>query len=106
MDPLLPFKLSSDFGFKEHEIGVFFFHFTAVVVLSNLLFVLIPDRFNKVIFLVFGGFVLAIGAFLTGPSRLFGLQNNANLTSTGLVIAGIGKGLLKSNVMAYTINSG
>ena len=37
VDPILPFKLSREFGMDEHGIAVFFLHFTAVVVLVGLL---------------------------------------------------------------------
>ena len=94
------------FGFEEHDIGIFFFYFPAVVVVCVFFFVLIPDKINKTSFIVVGGFVLAAGAFLTGPSRVFGLPNSLELMRSGLVVAGIGKALLKSYNLVYIVKSG
>ena len=72
IDPLLPYKLASEFAFKEADIGVFFFRFTASAVVFTFLFFFIPDhKVNKVLFVVAGGYLAAVGAFMTGPSRLF-----------------------------------
>ena len=70
IDPILPYKLASEFGYKEHDVGIFFFYFTGVVVLFTFLFMLIPDKANKIALIVAGGFVITLGAFLTGPSQV------------------------------------
>ena len=76
IDPILPYKLTIEFGFNEHDIGVFFFRFTAAAVVFTFVFLLIPDtKVNKLFFVVSGGFLAAIGAFMTGPSLLFGFAN-------------------------------
>ena len=107
IDPLLPYKLAEDFGFTEPEIGVFFFRFTSSAVIFTFLFLLIPDtKVNKLYFVVGGGFFAAAGAFMTGPSRLFGLLNELNLIKAGLIVSGLGKALLKSSAFAYSVKSG
>ena len=45
VDPILPYKLSQEFGYKQHQIGIFFFHFTvAVVAFTFLLFLIESTR--------------------------------------------------------------
>ena len=106
IDPILPYKLIDEFGFKEHRIGIFFFHFTAVVVIVSLFFLLIPDKLNKVLLVIVGCFVSTVGAFLTGPSLLFGLPDKLRLISVGLIVSGIGKALIQSYAVSYIVTSG
>ena len=76
VDPILPYKLSHEFGYQQHEIGIFFFHFTAAAVVITFLALLIPDSLlNKVFFIAIGCLLSGVGAFLTGPSSLLGLPN-------------------------------
>ena len=105
IDPLLPYKLANDFHFNEAQIGVFFFRFTASAVIFTFVFLLIPDsKVNKV--LLGGGFLASVGAFMTGPSRLFGFPNKLDLIKAGLIVSGLGKALLTSYSFAYCVKSG
>lgn len=106
VDPILPYKLSSQFGYNEHAIGVFFFNFTGVVVLASLLILFIPERVNKVFLIAVGCFTLAIGAFLTGPSSLLDLPDSIGLITAGMIASGIGKALIQSYAATYVVISG
>ena len=76
VEPLLPYKLSNEFGFNERDVGVFLTRFTVAGVVPNFLVLLVPEsRVNKIFFIVAGGFFAAFGAFATGPSGLFSLPN-------------------------------
>lgn len=91
VDPILPFKLSRQFGLGEREIGLFFFHFTVVVVVMTVFLVFVPHRVNKLLFILPGYFILTAGAFMTGPSKLLGLPNTLDLMKSGMCVAGVGK---------------
>ena len=58
------------------------------VITFVLLFV--PDKANKVFFILGGSFVIVVGALLTGPSRLLGLPDDLKIMRTGLWVAGAG----------------
>ena len=77
-----------------------------MVALTFVLLFVSEHRVNKILFLVIGGFLEALGAFLTGPSRLFELPNVLPLIRAGLIVSGVGKALLKSYIVAYTVKSG
>ena len=94
VDPILPYKLSNQFGYWEKGIGIFFFQFTGVVVLASFLILLIPDRVNKMFLIVVGSFISVAGAFLTGPSELFGLPDTVGLIRAGMIVSGIGKAVI------------
>ena len=94
VDPLLPYKLADEFGYREHEIGVFFFHFSAAVVIVTLLALFIPRNINQASVIVVGYIASTIGALLTGPSCLIGLPNSLGLVTAGMVVSGMAKSLL------------
>ena len=78
-----------------------------MVVVFTFIFLLIPNtKVNKVFFLVGGGFVVAAGAFITGPSLLFNFPDSLGLIDGGLVVSGLGKALLKSYAVPYAMKSG
>ena len=91
VDPILPFKLSRQFGLDEHGIGLFFFHFTLVVVVVSVALLWVPHKTNKLLFILPSYFVLTAGAFMTGPSKLLGLPNNLDLMKVGMCVAGVGR---------------
>ena len=96
IDPILPFKLSRQFGMEEHGIAVFFLHFSAVVVLVGAASLLVPHKTDKMYLIIPGYFILTVGAFLTGPSRLFDLSNNLSIMRIGMCLSGVGKSLVFS----------
>lgn len=100
IDPILPFKLSNVFGFQQHEVGLFFFHFTVIVVLVTVPMLFFPHSTNKVLFILIGDFLLSIGSFLTGPSRLFRLPNELSIMRGGMSLCGIGKAMVFSFIEA------
>ena len=61
---------------------------------------------NKVILIVAGGLPLTVGAFLTGPSKLFRFPNKIGLITAGMAVSGVGKALIQSYAMTYVIISG
>ena len=77
-----------------------------VVAGFTFLLLLLPERFNKMILVVVGGFLAAGGAFLTGPSQLLGLPNSIDLIKAGMMVSGIGKALIQSFVVAYIMQCG
>ena len=103
VDPILPYKLSSEFGYNQQQIGIFFFHYTSVVVVLSFFLLLIPDSRYKVLLVAFGCFISAVGAFLTGPSKLLGFPNSIKLTTAGMVASGIAKSLIQSFVFTYVL---
>lgn len=66
----------------------------------------VPERVNKVFLIVVGCFTLMVGAFLTGPSRLFGLPNKIGIITAGMITSGVGKALIQSYSVTYAIMSG
>ena len=95
-DPILPFKLSRAFGMDEHGIAVFFLHFTGVVVLVGVASLFASHKTNKIYLILTGYFILTIGAFLTGPSKLFRLPNSLSLMRAAMCLSGVGKSLVYS----------
>ena len=69
------------------------------VITFVLLFV--PDKANKVFFILGGSFVIVVGALLTGPSRLLGLPDDLKIMRTGLWVAGAGRALMESFSSGY-----
>ena len=61
---------------------------------------------NKVFLVTIGSFITVVGAFLTGPSKLFGLPDKIGLIRAGMIVSGIGKALIQSYVVTYVIKSG
>ena len=106
IDPILPFKLSNDFGFNHHQVGMFFFHFTVVVIVVIVPMLFIPHSTNKVLFILIGNFLLSVGSILTGPSKLFRLPNKVSTMIDGMILSGIGKGLVYSFIEAEIIKCG
>ena len=94
IDPILPFKLSLQFGFDEHKTGIFFFNFTILVALVTFTLLFIPNKWNKTLFIISGSFIIVLGSILTGPSTLFRLPNSLKIMRSGLWIAGIGRALM------------
>lgn len=85
---------------------MFFFHFTAVVVAGTFLLLLIPNKVSKLLFIAIGCFVLAVGAFLTGPSKLFELPDEIGFITAGMIGSGLGRALIQSYTLVYIITSG
>ena len=106
VDPLLPYKLSEEFGYSEAGIGVFFFQFTAVVFIFTLVLLLVPKTVNRIIFILTGVFAAAVGAFLTGPSLILGLPNRLTLISIGMATSGVARSLIQNYQATYVIKSG
>ena len=77
-----------------------------MVVIASFLILIIPDRVNKVILVTIGSFITVVGAFLTGPSKLFGLPDKISLIRAGMIVSGIGKAMMQSYVVTYIIKSG
>ena len=44
--------------------------------------------------IVVGSFISVAGAFLTGPSELFGLPDTVELIRAGMIVSGIGKAVI------------
>ena len=91
IDPILPFKLSLQFGFHEHRVGLFFFNFTVLVALVTLSLLFVPTKVRKTLFILVGNFIIVIGSLLAGPSKLLGLPNTLTLMRTGMWTAGTGE---------------
>ena len=106
IDPILPYKLSSAYGFKQFGIGIFFFYFTGVVVLVSFIILFIPERVNKYCFIMVGCFLAAVGAFLTGPSGLFGLPDILSLIKAGMIVSGVAKAFIQCYAVPYAVKSG
>ena len=100
IDPILPFKLSNAFGFNHHQVGMFFFQFTVVVIVVTVPMLFIPHSTSKVLFILIGDFLLSLGSFLTGPSRLFWLPNELSIMRGGMSLSGIGKAMVYSFIEA------
>lgn len=74
--------------------------------IATSLILFIPQRVNRVALILVGLFTLSAGAFLTGPSRLFGLPNKIGLITAGMIMSGVGKAMIQSYTIAYSISSG
>ena len=94
----LSINLTRQSNLDENGIGVFFFRFTSVAIVSTLFLLFVPYSTNKLFFIFPGYFILAAAAFLTGPSKLLGLLNNIDLMTTGMYVAGVGKGLMYTSL--------
>ena len=90
IDPILPFKLSLQFGFDEHRVGLFFFNFTVLVAIVTLALLFVPTKVRKTLFILVGSFIIVVGSLLVGPSKLLGLPNSLTLMRTGMWTAGTG----------------
>ena len=101
IDPILPFKLSLQFGFHEHRVGLFFFNFTVLVALVTLSLLFVPTKVRKTLFILVGNFIIVIGSLLAGPSKLLGLPNTLTLMRTGMWTAGTGRALMESFSSGY-----
>lgn len=55
---------------------------------------LIPNKVNRIALIVVGCFISVVGAFLTGPSKLFGLPDTIGLMTGGMIASGIGKAIV------------
>ena len=97
VDPILPYSLSLYFGYNEHDIGVFFFNLTGVTVLASVFILFIPQSANRLLLVVIGCFLSLVGAFLTGPSKLFGLPNEIGLITAGMIVSGLAKALMATH---------
>ena len=62
--------------------------------MATFLILFIPEKVNKLLLIVAGGFALTVGAFLTGPSKLFGFPNKVGLIRAGMAVSGVGKALI------------
>ena len=76
------------------------------MVVASTFALFVPERVNKVCLIVIGCFTLMVGAFLTGPSRLFSLPNKIGLITAGMIVSGVGKALMQSYSVTYAIVSG
>ena len=74
--------------------------------MATFLILFIPEKVNKLLLIVAGGFALTVGAFLTGPSKLFKLPNKLGLIRAGMTVSGVGKALIQSYVVTYVVMSG
>ena len=74
-----------------------------MVVVLSLILLPIPDSRNKVFLVGLGCFTAAVGAFLTGPSKLLGLPNSIKLTTAGMVSSGLATSLIQSYVFTYIL---
>ena len=73
--------------------------------LASLLILFIPQSVNRLLLVVTGCFLSLVGAFLTGPSKIFGLPNEIGLITAGMIISGLAKALMQSYAMTYIIAS-
>ena len=77
-----------------------------MVAVVTLFLFLIPHNINKAPFILAGLVILTVGAFLTGPSRLFGLPNEIKIMTAGMLVAGVGKSLARNLAQAYVMIEG
>lgn len=70
----------------------------------SLLFV--PHSTNKTFFILVASFLLSVGSFLTGPSKVFDLPDKLYVAWIGITAAGAGKGLIMSFFWGYSLKLG
>ena len=60
----------------------------------SILSALLPEQWDKRLFLIVGHFLLGLAPFLIGPSRLLHLPDSASLVGVGLFLGGGGRGVI------------
>ena len=106
VNPLLPFNLSGDFDLDPYTVGMLVFYFLVIGILVSFSMLFVPHSINKTNILLIGAFLLSLGSFLSGPSKILGLPDVLSVVLIGVTAAGVGKGLILCFFWGYILKSG
>ena len=93
-------KLKNDFHQSDSQISLEMSSAKIALLVGHLLLGIKLCSIDKRILTVPGCFVLTLGVYLIGPSRLLGFSDTPGTVTTGLIIFGLGK----SAMQCYAVN--
>lgn len=89
------------FGFDHAEVGSFILQYVTVIAIGMTAMLFVSERINKVPIMVIGNIIFAVGAFLTGPSHIYGLPNSLNIMKVGVIMGAVGRVLTSGPSESY-----
>ena len=102
-EPLLLSSLQAYFDYNKATVALFYLATILSMLLSGLVFLLVPVELDRKTILVVGPLVSGVGVLMSGPSKLLHLPITPYIVITGLILIGASCGLLATAVLSEVV---